>query len=546
MSGTRPSGAGAGNVREAEFDAIVVGAGFSGLYMLYRLRELGLSARVYEAGGDVGGTWYWNRYPGARCDSESHYYCYSFSKELLQEWEWTERYPGQPEILRYLNHVADRFDLRREIQFDTRVTAAVYDAPSNRWTITTSDGGCVTARYFITAVGCLSVANIPQIKGLETFQGKWYHTGAWPQEGVDFTGQRVGVIGTGATGIQLVPEVARQADQVVVFQRTPNYAVPGRNRPLDKAFHEQVRANYDAIWQRARESFAGFPIGPSEQSALAVSPEERQRVYEKAWETGGFYFLLDTFFDLLLNQEANDTAAAFIRTRIRDLERDPAVAERLSPQDHPFGTKRPPLEHGYYAAFNRENVTLVDVRSSPITEITPAGLRTQDTQYDLDSIVFATGFDAMTGALLKMEIRGRDGLALKEKWSAGPRTYLGLSTHGFPNMFMITGPQSPSVLTNMPVSIEQHVEWIAACIKYALDRDLGRIEPTQEAEDGWVAHVAQVADLTLYPQTDSWYMGANVPGKPRVFMPYVGGVGNYRRFCDEVAANGYEGFALTR
>jgi cation diffusion facilitator CzcD-associated flavoprotein CzcO len=529
-----------------EFDVIVVGAGFSGLYMLHRLRELGLSARVYEAGDNVGGTWYWNRYPGARCDSESHYYCYSFSKELLQEWSWTERYPAQPEILRYLSHVADRFALRPDIQFNTRINAAVYDAASNRWEISTNDGGRVTAKYFITAVGCLSVTNTPKIKGLESFRGKRYHTGAWPHEGVDFTGQRVGVIGTGATAIQAIPEIAKQAKHVSVFQRTPNYAVPGRNRPMDPEFMRHVKANYEEIWRKARTSRGGMPMDPGDRSALEVSPEERQRIYETAWEKGGFYLFGETFNDLLVNQEANDTVAEFIRSHIREAARDPAVAESLSPHDHPFATKRPPLENGYYDTFNRDNVTLVDIRRSPIEEITPTGLRTRDSECELDSIVFATGFDAMTGGLFKIDIRGRDGLGLKQKWEAGPRTYLGVASHGFPNMFMITGPQSPSVLSNMVVSIEQHVEWISDCIKYACERDIAYIEPLPASEDAWVAHVNEVAEGTLYPKVNSWYTGANIPGKPRVFTPYVGGVGNYRKICDDVAAKGYEGFALAR
>lgn len=526
-----------------QVDAVVVGAGFSGLYMLYRLRELGLATRVFEAGGDVGGTWYWNRYPGARCDSESHVYCYSFSKELLQEWEWSERYPAQPEILRYLQHVADRFDLRRDIQFNTRVTAAAWDEERGLWEIRTDDGAVTTARFFITAVGCLSTAHIPEFPGLDSFRGKWYHTGHWPHEKVDFTGQRVGLIGTGATGIQVLPEVAKEAAHVYVFQRTPNYAIPGRNRPLDPEFVREVKEKYDEIWEAARRSLAGFAITPPDRSAMAVSPEERQRIFEEAWEKGGFGFLF-TFNDLTLSQASNDAAAEFIRAKIREIVKDPQVAERLAPYDHPFGTKRPPLEHGYYEAFNRDNVTLVDVRRAPIVAVTPTGLRTAEAEYELDALIFATGFDAMTGSLLRIDIRGRGGLPLREKWAEGPRTYLGLATAGFPNLFMITGPQSPSVLSNMPVSIEQHVEWIAGCIRYMLERDLQIIEAEVQAEENWVKHVTEVAEQTLYPKANSWYVGANIPGKPRIFYPYVGGVGTYRQICDDVAEKGYEGFTL--
>jgi cyclohexanone monooxygenase len=533
--------------QDTAFDAVVVGAGFSGLYMLHRLRGLGLTARVYEAGGDVGGTWFWNRYPGARCDSESVVYSFSdrLSEEMLQEWTWSERYAGQPEILRYLNWVADRLDLRRDIRFNTRVSAAVYDEVRNRWAISTDDGGRVTATYLITAVGCLSAANIPAFPGLETFEGTWHHTGRWPHEGVDFTGQRVAVIGTGATGVQVVPEVAKQAAHVYVFQRTPNYDLPGGNRPLDAEYVQEVKADYKDIWQTARESAFGFPYG-AEQSALEVTPEERQRVYEAAWDRGGFYMALGTFSDLLFNKEANDTAAEFVRAKIREIVRDPDVAALLVPTDHPFSTKRPPLEHGYYQAFNRDNVTLVDVRRAPITAITPRGVRTEDGEYEVDSIIFATGFDAMTGSLVRIDIRGRGGVTLKDKWADGPRTYLGVATHGFPNMFMITGPQSPSVLSNMPVSIEQHVDWIADCLAYLRAHGVDTIEPRIDAEDGWVAHVTEVADATLLPLADSWWVGANIPDKPRQLYPYVGGVGPYRATCDEVAAKGYEGFALTR
>ncbi|MDQ6604372.1 MAG: NAD(P)/FAD-dependent oxidoreductase [Chloroflexota bacterium] len=527
-----------------DFDAVIVGAGLAGLYMLHRLRELGLSARVYEAGSDVGGTWYWNRYPGARCDVESVDYSYSFSDELQQEWRWSERYATQPEILRYVNHVADRFDLRRDIWFDTRVTAATYDEATNRWAIRTAGGEVVSAQFCIMAVGCLSVAQVPNFKGLDTFAGAWYHTGNWPHEGVDFTGQRVGIIGTGASGIQSIPIIAQQATHLFVFQRTPNFTIPAWNAPLDPEHERSLKANYTEHRRKNRESRAGFVVPVGDKPALEATTEERQRAYEARWARGGFGFT-SAFADLSTNEEANDTAAAFVRAKIRDIVHDPTVAEALSPQDHPIGTKRLPLDTDYYMTFNRDNVTLVDVRNAPIETITPTGLRTQDAAYELDSIVFATGFDAMTGPLLNIDLRGRGSDTLRRKWADGPRTYLGIATAGFPNLFTITGPGSPSVLSNMIVSIEQHVDWIADCLAYLRAHDLTRIEPTVEAEDAWVAHVNAVAEMTLYPRANSWYMGANIPGKPRIFMPYIGGVGAYRKKCDEIAANVYEGFTLT-
>jgi cation diffusion facilitator CzcD-associated flavoprotein CzcO len=531
-----------------EFDAVVVGAGFSGLYMLHRLREQGLSVRVFEAAGDVGGTWYWNRYPGARCDSESIYYVFSdhFSEELLEDWTWSERYAAQPEILGYLQHVADRFDLRKDIRFDTRVTAAEYDEATNRWEIRTEDGGRATAQYLITAVGCLSVTNLPEFPGRETFEGTSHHTGQWPHEGVDFTGQRVAVIGTGATSVQIVPEIADDVQHMYVFQRTPNYDLPGWNRPLDEEYVRTTKESYKEVWQRMRESALGLPYDVPERSALEVDPEERRRVYEEAWGKGGFRLGGETFTDLLSDEEANETASEFVRSKIREIVRDPEVAELLAPKDHPFFTKRPPLEHGYYEAFNRENVELVDVRRSPIEEITPKGVRTRDGEYEVDSIIYATGFDAMTGALFKLGIRGRDGVPLTEKWADGPRSYLGVATHGFPNLFTLTGPQSPSVLTNMTAAIEQHVDWVADCVRYMREHDLDRIEPRPEAEDEWVDHHHEVGDATLLPRTNSWWVGANIPGKRRTLYPYLGGLGTYRERCDDIAANGYEGFALSR
>jgi cyclohexanone monooxygenase len=528
-----------------QLDAVIVGAGFAGLYALHRLRRLGLSARVFEAGDGVGGTWYWNRYPGARCDVESMDYSYSFSNELQQEWHWTERYASQPEILRYINHVADRFDLRRDIQLATRVTTAVFDEPSGRWTVETDRGDHVSARFCIMATGCLSTAQVPKIEGLESFAGKWYHTGHWPHDGVDFTGQRVGVIGTGSSAIQSVPLIARQAAHLFVFQRTPNFSVPAQNAPLDPEYERRVKAGYAEFRRQARESRVGFVVEREDRSALEVPPEERARKYEAFWSRGGLGFSA-TFADLLTSQEANDTAADFFREKIRAIVRDPAVAETLSPHDYPVGTKRLCVDTDYYATYNRPNVTLVDIRKTPIEAIVRDGLRTRATAYRLDSLVFATGFDAMTGALLAIDIRGRAGQSLREKWAAGPRTYLGLTVAGFPNLFAITGPGSPSVLSNMIVSIEQHVDWIADCVVYLRQHGHATIEATVEAEDAWGAHVNEVGHATLYPRANSWYMGANVPGKPRIFMPYIGGVGAYRQYCDDIAARGYPGFALAR
>jgi cation diffusion facilitator CzcD-associated flavoprotein CzcO len=531
-----------------EFDAIIVGAGFAGLYMLYRLRELGLSVRALEAGDGVGGTWYWNRYPGARCDVESVDYSFSFSEELQQEWEWTERYAAQPEIERYLNHVADRFDLRPDIQLRTRVTHAFFDEDTDRWELRTDGGERFSAQFCIMATGVLSIPQSPNFKGLDSFEGDWCHTGDWPHEGVDFTGKRVGVIGTGSSGTQVITTIAKDAAHLTVFQRTPSFSVPAQNRPLDPEELREIKANYAERRRLARESSAGFPPRTTEineKSALEVTPEERQREYQAMWDRGGGLAFRVTFADLVTNKEANETAAEFIRSKIRETVKDPDTAELLTRQDYPFATKRPLVDTGYFETFNRDNVSLVDASSSSIQEITPKGLRTQDAEYELDIIVFATGFDAMTGALLNIDIRGKGGTPLKEKWHDGPRTYLGLAIAGFPNLFIITGPGSPSVLSNMVTAIEQHVDWIADCIEYMRERDLGRIEATLDAEDEWVEHVNEVADATLYPLANSWYVGANIPGKPRVFMPYVGGFGTYRQKCNDVTAKGYEGFVLT-
>ncbi|MFI4976882.1 MAG: flavin-containing monooxygenase [Caulobacterales bacterium] len=544
MADTASGPAGGGESGSA-VDVVIVGAGFSGLYMLHRLRGLGFSARVYEAGTGVGGTWYWNRYPGARVDIESQEYSYSFSDELADEWRWTERYASQPELLAYLNHVADRFELRRDIQFETRVTAAKFDESANRWTIDTDRGDRVSARFCVMATGCLSVTKDPDFPGVETFKGKSYHTGRWPKEGVDFTGQKVAVIGTGSSAIQSIPQIAEQAAHVTVFQRTPNFSVPAHNGPVDPNVVQDWKANRARYKQMARESgFGILMVDQQEQSALDATPEERQVAYEDRWARGGFS-LLGAFGDIIANKEANDTAAAFVADKIRGIVKDPQVAEKLVPTTYPIATKRICVDTGYFATFNRDNVSLIDLREEPIEAITPAGVRTAEAEYAVDSIVYAIGFDAMTGALGAIDIRGRGGVALKDNWSDGPRTYLGLMIAGFPNLFIVTGPGSPSVLANMAVAIEQHVEWISDCISYLGERQLGAIEATTDAQDAWVAHVNEVADATLFPLANSWYLGANIPGKPRVFMPYIGGFAVYRQTCEDIAAKGYEGFALT-
>jgi cyclohexanone monooxygenase len=525
-----------------DFDAVIVGAGFAGMYMLHRLRQMGFSARVLEAASGVGGTWYWNRYPGARCDIESMQYSYQFSDALQQEWEWTERYATQPEILRYANHVADRFDLRRDIQFDTRVSAATFDEAQARWLIDTHRGERVTAAACVMATGCLSAPNTPDFKGLEAFRGERYHTGRWPHEEVDFSGKRVGVIGTGSTAIQAIPVIAQQAEQLFVFQRTPHYTIPAHNAPLDPEFQKAVKANYTSLRARAKQMPNGVDFGYNDLSAMEVRPEERQREYETRWAHGGVAFM-GAFKDLLANQEANDTAAEFVRGKIRQTVRDPDLARALSPR-YIIGCKRLCVDTGYWETFNRSNVTLVDVGRTPIGEITRRGIRANGSEYPVDAIVLATGFDAMTGALLRIDIRGADR-TLADKWREGPRAYLGLALAGFPNLFTVTGPGSPSVLTNMLPSIEQHVDWIADCLAYMRCRGLRRIEASPEAEDAWVEHVGAVAGKSLRSVCNSWYIGANVPGKARVFMPYIGGFPAYVQKCNEIAAKGYQGFALS-
>ncbi|HET9904882.1 MAG TPA: NAD(P)/FAD-dependent oxidoreductase [Xanthobacteraceae bacterium] len=525
----------------SDFDVVVVGAGFAGLYMLYRLRKMGFSVRVFEAGSGVGGTWYWNRYPGARCDGESMFYSYQFSEDLQQEWEWTERYAAQPEILRYANHVADRFDLRRDIRFDARVVSAQFDEDTCRWLVETADGTRATARFCVMATGCLSAANRPQFPGLGDFRGEAYHTGEWPHEPVDFSGKRVGVVGTGSSGIQAIPIIARQAAHLYVFQRTPNYAVPAWNGPLSPETIREIKANYAALREKQRSTFTGNMWDVRDQSALEATPEERRREYEARWREGGLGFLA-AYRDLLYDDDANATAAEFVRGKIREIVRDPKVAELLCPK-YIIGCKRLCVDTGYYETYNRENVTLVDVSATPIKRFTPAGLAVGGREYALDMVVFATGFDAMTGALTRIDIRNGAGERLRDKWRDGPMTYLGLAVAGFPNLFTITGPGSPSVLTNMIPTIEHHVDWIAECLDHLRAKGLRRIAAEPAAEAMWVAHVASVAERSLRPSCNSWYVGANIEGKPRVFMPYFGGMPAYREKCRSVAANGYEGFA---
>jgi len=533
--------------KPATLDAIIIGAGFSGMYQLYCLRErLGLRARVLEAGHGVGGTWFWNRYPGARCDSESHSYMYYFSKELVDEWEWSERYPQQPEILRYLNHVADRFSLRDDIQLNTRVQSARFDMDQQHWVVTTQQGATFTSRFLITAVGCLSSANIPNMPGLDTFDGEWFHTGQWPHEGVDFSGKRVGVIGTGSTGIQAIPVIAEQAAHLTVFQRTANYSIPARNAPLTPEFKQYAKQNSDEIRHTMNSNTNAHPFRIADRRATQTAEADRQSIYEAAWEKGGLQFRA-TFDDLLLDEAANATAANFIREKILATVADPVKAEILSTIDHPFAAKRPPIDSFYFETYNRTNVDLIDLRATPIERITERGVQTSAGEVELDILVFATGFDAMTGSLLKIQIEGKDGRTLQEEWRGGPRTYLGLQTPGFPNFFTITGPGSPSVLCNLPPAIEQHVNWITECIDHMQRDDLKLIEATEDAANDWVDQVNAAANATLLAQVKhSWYLGGNVPGKPKVFMPYAGGFARYIDICNRVTSNHYEGFTRSR
>ncbi|MHC3001203.1 flavin-containing monooxygenase [Gordonia metallireducens] len=530
--------------RTTDHDVIVIGAGISGLYAVHKLRGDGLDVHGFESAADVGGTWYHNRYPGARCDVESIDYSYSFDEDLQQEWTWTERFATQAEILAYLRHVADRFDLRSAFDFLTRVTAATYDEELAQWAVSTDTGSTVTARFLIMATGVLSATNKPDIPGRDLFAGETYHTGEWPHHDVDFAGKRVGVIGTGSSGIQSIPVIAEIAEHLVVFQRSPNYSIPAGNRPLSEEVIAEVKANYAERRRLSRMSGGGTPNAPYPKGALEVDEAERTRVYDEWWQRGGYLFA-KAFPDQTTNLAANDTAREYVEARIREIVRDPAVADILIPTDHPIGTKRIVTDSGYFETFNRSNVTLVNLRETPIEEITRTGVRTSGENFDLDMLIFATGFDAMTGSLSRIGIRGRGERTLTEEWAAGPRTYLGLAVHGFPNMFILTGPGSPSVLANMVLGAEQHVDWVADAIRHLDEHNSAAIEAESDAVDSWVAECSAKAAGTLFPSANSWYMGANIEGKPRVFMPYIGGFGNYANVCAEVAEAGYKGFEIS-
>lgn len=530
--------------RNLETDVVIVGAGWAGMYALHKIRALGLNAIVLEAGADVGGTWYWNRYPGARCDVESLHYSYSFDDELQQEWNWTERYASQPELLAYARHVAERYNLRKDIRFGVRVAAADFDEQESRWTLTTSEGATYTARYCIMATGVLSAPKTPDIEGLDAFGGTVLNTFDWPEGHSNFSGQRVAVIGTGSSGIQAIPEIAKTAQELFVLQRTPSYSLPARNRPLTPEETEAVKADYATLRDAARNSLDGLALQNTGKSALEVDAEERERVFSQVYEEGSPFKFQGIFVDQMTNIEANATAAEFAARKIAERVQDPETAAALTPSGYPIATRRLCLDTGYYEAYNRPNVTLVNLLDDPLERVSEAALHTTTQSYEVDTIVLATGFDAITGALTTIDVRGVGGVLLREKWQRKISSYLGLMVHGFPNLFTVTGPLSPSVLSNMMVSIEHHVEWIARCIGFLDEQQHDRIEPTAEAEEDWGRHVNEVADFTLFPMANSWYLGANVPGKSRQILPYVGGVGNYRKLTNEIAEDGYRGFAL--
>jgi cation diffusion facilitator CzcD-associated flavoprotein CzcO/acetyl esterase/lipase len=521
-----------------QLDVVAVGAGFAGLYLLHRLRRSGLSVKLLESADDVGGTWYWNRYPGARCDIESIDYSYSFDPELEAEWQWSERYATQPEILRYLQYVADKHDLRRDILFKTRVAAARWDDDTSSWRVGTDPGGEFRCRFYVMATGCLSLPKAPDINGHERFLGRSYYTHRWPHEGVDFSGKRVAVIGTGSSAVQSIPIIARQAALLTVFQRTANFSRPARNGPLTAAKKAAYDADRAAYREAARWSAAGVPMSAGTVGALQVSEAERLAAYA----SGDLLAFGAAYADIIVNPAANKTVCDFLCDKIRSIVRDPETADALCPKDHFYGTKRPCIDTRYFETYNLPHVRLVDLRKEPLVSVTERGIDTASRSFDFDAIVYATGFDAMTGAIVAVDIEGREGLSLKDKWAGGPLTYLGLTTAGFPNLFLITGPGSPSVLSNMAVSIEQHVDWVSNCIAHTRREGFDAIEATPAAESAWVQHVNDYADITLFPRANSWYMGANVPGKPRVFLPYIGGVDRYRRACEEVVDRGYLGF----
>lgn len=525
------------------FDALIIGAGFSGLYQLYSLKKQGLSVKVIEAGSGVGGTWYWNRYPGARCDSESFTYSYTFSKELFKEWEWTERYPGHAEVVKYLNYVADKFCLKKDIYFEKKVISAHYN--NNKWKVKTDSLEEFESKYLITAVGCLSSKNIPNFNGSDSFLGESYHTSDWPHYEVDFTNKRVGQIGTGSTGIQTAPEIAKKSKHLTIFQRSANYSVPASNYPLSPEFKKYIKENYEEIKHAIQSNTNGHFFKFSKQKILETSIEEREKIFEKAWLKGGLGFRA-CFNDIAFNKEANDLASDFIKRKIHKIVKDPKKAKILTDIDHAFASKRPPIDTNYFETFNKDNVTLIDLKSSPIESITSKGVKTIDKEYELDILVYATGFDAMTGPLLNIDIRGCDGIKLKDVWSEGPKTFLGIQISGFPNLFTITGPGSPSVLCNMIVPIEQHVEWINDCIVYMEKNQIDFIEATQGSMENWTKHVEDVANETLFIHAKkSWYYGANIPGKPRGFMPYPGGMSRYKAICNFVANQNYLGFKFS-
>lgn len=527
-----------------KLDVLIVGAGFAGLYMLLKARKMGLEARAFDRAGGVGGTWYHNRYPGARVDIQSMEYSFSFSDELQQDWHWTERYSSQPEILKYAEHVADRFELRDGIQLKTGVTGAAFDESEARWQVKTDDGQTWSARFLVMATGPLSAPNTPSFPGLESFTGEVLHTANWPHHPVDFTGKRVAVIGTGSSGVQVVPLIAKQAKELTVFQRTATYAVPAQNKPLDPLYEAKVKGEYSDFRARNSRMRGGFgsDLPPNPVSALSVSAEERETMFEERWAYGGFSFL-GAFNDLNVDMKANGLAAEFVRTKIRSIVKDPETALLLSPQ-HTIGCKRLCIDSGYYETFNRPNVILVDVGSHPIDEITATGLRADGRDFDFDVLVLATGFDAMTGTLMKLDLQGRGGLRIQDKWEAGPRNYLGLMVAGFPNMFNVAGPGSTLPFTNAIVCIEQHVNWISDCIAHLDKAGYATIDPTDEAESNWIEHVNTMAKPTLFLTCNSWYLGANIPGKPRMFMPLAGGFPPYAARCADVASKDYEGFAL--
>ena len=530
--------------QEDSTDVVIIGAGYAGLCMLHRVRQIGLSVRVYERAPDVGGTWYWNRYPGARCDVESLDYQFAFSDELQRGWRWKERFAEQKEILAYLNYVTESLKLRPYIQLDTAVTNATYCEEERGWNIVTQKGDKIRATFCVSAVGCLSTPRIPDIKGLSRYQGRWIHTGEWPGEEINFAKKNVGVIGTGSSGIQIIPVLAQEAKSLTVFQRTPNFSIPAKNQSHSDAYINEYHDSFLEKRKAASTTVYGNVTWSSYPSALDVSDEERNKIYERYWEEGGAGFMV-SFADVLTDIRSNNYAAEFVRSKISEMVRDKDLAKVLQPRDHPLGTKRICVDTDYYHTYNRNNVRLVDVKNAPIKEITKNGVRTEKEIYEVDMLIFATGFDAMTGTLLNIDIRGRDGIKLSSKWRAGPLTYLGLTVSGFPNFFIITGPGSPSVLSNMVLSIEQHVDWIGNCMSDLKKRGAKSIEARVNAENSWVEHVIDVADRTLYTQCESWYKGANIPGKPRVFMPYVGGIGYYKEQCDNVANSGYKGFKIS-